>query len=184
MAQHFKKVGEDTHSLYTDGNANMKAKAFQNKYDEHFSSQIQVIVIEEVNLPLLRPLRRKEWQLSLVKASGKLNCALSLDIVVLIRKMNALITNKRLANKLNKTPMSSSLPALSEPSPTQKLPPYTHPVMDPPGVRGVDQPVWRSQTVSNGVMTGWKILDFLVKFAAQEAYLLECSKYKLFSGTK
>ena len=49
---------------------------------------------------------------------------------------------------------------------------------------GGDYPVWRSQTVSDGVITGCKILDFLVKFAAQEAYLLECSKYQLFSGTK
>ena len=54
-------------------------------------------------------------------------------------------------------------------------------VTDPPAG---DYPIWRSQTFSDGVMTGCKILDFLVNFAAQEAYLLECSKYKLFSGTK
>ena len=43
------------------------------------------------------------------------------------------------------------------------------------GGEGGDHPVWRSQTGLDGVMMGWKILDFLVKFAAQEAYLLECS---------
>ena len=45
----------------------------------------------------------------------------------------------------------------------------------------------RSQTVSDGLRRGddgVKNIGFLVKFAAQEAYLLKCSKYKLFSGTQ
>ena len=45
-----------------------------------------------------------------------------------------------------------------------------------PGGEGVITLSSEARRVSDGVMTGWKILDFLVKFAAQEAYLLECSK--------
>ena len=52
------------------------------------------------------------------------------------------------------------------------------------GSTGGDHPVWRSQTgltVSDGVSDsqtrrGEKYWIFVVKFAAQEAYLLECSK--------
>ena len=43
-------------------------------------------------------------------------------------------------------------------------------MMDPPGGEGGGD--------------GVKNIGFLVNFAAQEAYLLKCSKYKLFSGTK
>ena len=51
------------------------------------------------------------------------------------------------------------------------------PVMDPLRVRG-DHPVWRvsdgSQKGLRRVSDGVKNIGFLLKFAAQEAYLLKC----------
>ena len=133
MAQHFKEVGEDTHSLYSDRNANMRTKAFQNKFDEHLSNQIQVIIIEEVDLSSFETTKEKRvaiesregfWQTQLrtLTRYGGLN-----------KKDERLITNKRLANKF-KAPVSSSLPTLpeAEPSPAQQLPPNTHPTPSNP----------------------------------------------------
>ena len=61
----------------------MRANAFQNKYNELLSGQIKVIVIKEVDLSFIETNKEKILaQLGLVKASGKLNCGLLLDIVV------------------------------------------------------------------------------------------------------
>ena len=51
--------------------------------------------------------------------------------------------------------------------------------MDPPGGEGGgggDHPVWRSQTSLTRGDDGVKNIRFFGEFAAQEPYLLECSK--------
>ena len=49
MAQHFAERS-DIHSLYSDSKANTRTRAFQNKFDDHLSGQIKVILIEKVDL--------------------------------------------------------------------------------------------------------------------------------------
>ena len=144
MAQHFQEVQSDTHSLYCDGNANMRTKAFQNSYDEHLSKQINIIIIEHVDLSSVETTKEKRaviesregyWQTQLrtLTRYGGLN-----------KKDERKITNKRNANKF-KAPTSSNsqpvehseFPSQTQPNKTQNVPcslpnhPYNPTPIDP-----------------------------------------------------
>ena len=117
MAQHFHECGADIHSLYSDAEANTRSKAFQNKYDEHLSRQIKIIIIDQVDLSSAETTREKRVLIEEREGYWQTQLRTLLHYGGLNKKDERKISNKRSANKF-KVAVSSGTQSTPNPTPT------------------------------------------------------------------
>ena len=108
MAQHFDECGDDIHSLYSNVDASTRSKAFQNKYDEHLSKQIKIIIIDQVDLSSANSTREKRVLIEEREGYWQTQLRTLLRYGGLNKKDERKISNKRSATKFKVAGSSSN----------------------------------------------------------------------------